>query len=127
MAPSNLDEEFARLAEKVPGFGGLGEAGTTQVYLQDLSRAREVQDLGERVEVRQGEHDFRDLLAWKDALRPLLAEKGAVLLDIEERRNRLVFGVAGPRLRHAVVPGAPPRPTDHPRRADRRGLGRDDR
>jgi len=90
-----LDEEFARLAEEVPGFGGLylDEAGTTHVYLQDTSRAREVQGLGERVEVLQGEYDFRDLLAWKDELRPLLEQRGAVLLDIEERRNRLLFGV----------------------------------
>ena len=39
-----LDEEFARLAEAVPGFGGLylDDEGTTHVFLKDLSRAREV-------------------------------------------------------------------------------------
>lgn len=90
-----LDEEFARLAEAVPGFGGLylDAEGTTHVYLKDLSRAREVQDLGERVEVHQGEYDFRDLFAWKSEVRDLLAARGAVFLDIDEQRNRLLFGV----------------------------------
>jgi hypothetical protein len=91
----NLDEEFARLAEQVPGFGGLylDAEGTTHVYLTDLSRAREVQNLGERVEVHQGEYDFRDPFAWKDEVRPLLERSGAVFLDIDEQRNRLLFGV----------------------------------
>jgi hypothetical protein len=90
-----LDEEFARLAEEIPGFGGLylDKEGTTHVYLQDLSRARDVQDLGERVEVHQGDYDFRDLFAWKDEVRPLLERSGAVFLDIDEQRNRLLFGV----------------------------------
>lgn len=91
----SLDEQYARLAESVPGFGGLylDEEGTTHVYLQDLSREREVQNLGERVVVHQGDYDFRDLFAWREEVRPLLAERGAVSLDIDERRNRLVFGV----------------------------------
>lgn len=90
-----LDEELARLAEEIPGFGGLylDKEGTTHVYLQDLSRARDVQDLGERVEVHQGQYDFRDLFAWKDQVRPLLERSGAVFLDIDEQRNRLLFSV----------------------------------
>jgi len=93
--PPSLDEEYARIAERVPGFGGLylDERGTTHVYLQDLSLAEKVQDLGEQVEVHQGEYDFRDLYVWKDELRPLLAQRGAAFLDIDERRNRIVFGV----------------------------------
>jgi hypothetical protein len=93
--PLTLDEEYARLAEQVPGFGGLylDTVGTTHVYLQDLSRERDVQGLGDRVVVQQGDYDFRDLFAWKDELRPRLAQRGAVFLDIDEKRNRLVFGV----------------------------------
>jgi hypothetical protein len=90
-----LDQEFSRIAEEVPGFGGLylDEAGTTHIYLVDLSRALDVQDLGERVEVHQGQYDFRDLVAWKEQVRDQLSQRGAVSLDIDERRNRLVFGV----------------------------------
>jgi hypothetical protein len=90
----SLDEQYARLAESVPGFGGLylDEEGTTHVYLQDLSREREVQNLGERVVVHQGDYDFRDLYAWREEVRSQLAERGAVFLDIDERRNRVLFG-----------------------------------
>jgi hypothetical protein len=93
--PLTLDEEYARLAEEVPGFGGLylDADGTTHVYLVDLSREREVQGLGERVVVQQGDYDFGDLLAWKDELRPQLRQRGVVFLDISERHNRLVLGV----------------------------------
>jgi len=94
-APLTLDEEYARKAEEVPGFGGLylDEDGVTHIYLTDVSREKEVQDWAARVTVQQGDYDFRDLFAWKDEVRPLLAERGAVTLDIDERRNRLVFGV----------------------------------
>jgi len=93
--PLTLDEELARKAEEVPGFGGLylDTTGTTHVYLVDLSREGDVQDLGERVVVQQGDYDFRDLFAWKDELRPQLAQRGVVFLDIDEQRNRLVLGV----------------------------------
>ena len=91
----SLDEQYARLAESVPGFGGLylDEEGTTHVYLQDPSREREVQNLGERVVVQQGDYDFRDLFAWREEVRPQLAARGAVFLDVDERRNRVLFGV----------------------------------
>ena len=92
-APFTIDQEYARLAERVPGFGGLylDERGTTHVYLQDLSYVREVQGLGERVEVHQGDYDFRDLHAWKSEVRELLSRPGMVSLDIDETRNRLVI------------------------------------
>src|SRR5215213_991335 len=93
--PLTLDEEYARLAEEVPGFGGLylDTTGTTHVYLMDLSRESEVQDLGGRVVVQQGDYDFRDLVVWKEALGPQLSLKGAVFLDVDERINRVVLGV----------------------------------
>jgi Trypsin len=93
--PQSLDDEYAQMAARVPGFGGLylDERGTTHVYLQDLSRAGEMRGLGDRVVFQQGDYDFRDLQAWKDQVRPELSGTGAVYLDIDERRNRLVFGV----------------------------------
>lgn len=93
--PASLDDEFAQLSASIPGFGGLylDAQGTTHVYLLDLSHAGDVQDLGVRVEVEQGDYDFRDLYTWKQTLRPLLAQGGAVSLDIDEQRNRLRFDV----------------------------------
>jgi hypothetical protein len=93
--PLSLDDEYAQMAARTPGFGGLylDERGTTHVYLQDVTRAGEMQGLSDRVVFEQGDYDFRDLQAWKDQVRPELAVEGAVFLDIDERRNRLVFGV----------------------------------
>ena len=91
--PSILDQEYALIADRVPGFGGLylDERGITHVYLQDLSYACEVQYLGERVEVHQGDYDLRDLQAWKGELQELLSRPGILALDIDEARNRLVI------------------------------------
>ncbi|HEY4591224.1 MAG TPA: hypothetical protein VIJ61_02385 [Thermoanaerobaculia bacterium] len=93
--PQTLDQEYAQMAVKVPGFGGLylDEQGTTHVYLQDLSRAGDLQGLADRVVFQQGDYNFGDLFAWKDLVRPQLAQPGVVYLDIDEQRNRLVFGV----------------------------------
>jgi hypothetical protein len=93
--PQTLDQEYAQMAVKVPGFGGLylDEQGTTHVYLQDLARAGDLQGLADRVVFQQGDYNFGDLYAWKDQVRPQLAQPGAVYLDIDEQRNRLVFGV----------------------------------
>jgi hypothetical protein len=91
----SLDDEYAKMAEKVPGFGGLylDEKGTTHVYLQDLTRAGEMQGLADRVIFQQGDYDFRDLYAWREQVRPELSSPGAVYLDVDESRNRIVFGV----------------------------------
>jgi hypothetical protein len=86
------DQELVKLAEEIPGFGGLWRdgRGQTHAYLLDLSRAREVQHLDPAgVEVHQGQYDVRDLAAWKDELRPLLGREDAVSLDLDEASNRL--------------------------------------
>jgi hypothetical protein len=86
------DQELVRLAEKIPGFGGLWRdpKGRTHVYLTDLSRAPEVQQLDpEGVEVHRGDYDIRDLAAWKGGLRSLLRRAGAISLDLDEASNRL--------------------------------------
>jgi hypothetical protein len=86
------DQELVRLAEEIPGFGGLWRdgRGQTHAWLVDLSWSREVQRLDPAgVEVHQGAYDVRELAAWKDELRPLLGREGAVSLDLDEANNRL--------------------------------------
>ena len=93
-----LDDEYAELADRIPGFGGLflDEAGHAHVYLTDVSRGREVQELAAGgVQVHRGDYDFRSLAGWKSRLLPLLDLPGAVFLDADERSNRLVLGVEG--------------------------------
>lgn len=107
----SLDHEFARMAEEVPGFGGLyyDEDGFAHVYLTDPSRAATL-GLGDDVVVHEAEFDFPTLQAWRINLRDLLADDAVVTLDVDERTNRIQIGVdrsAGPeaiwQLRSAVA------------------------
>lgn len=112
-AGRSIDEEFAELAREVPGFGGLffDEAGRPTIYLTDPARlaaasraatARLERDLAVEgagvglagVRVLRGRYDFLELHRWRGELTDLLALPGVVRLDTDERRNRLVVGVA---------------------------------
>lgn len=95
------DVEFSRIAEAVPGFGGLfyDENGIASVYLTDLARASEFKLEGTEVRILPGRYDFRELARWRSELLALLSRPDVVLLDVDERRNRLRVGVdssAGP-------------------------------
>jgi hypothetical protein len=86
------DQELVRLAEEIPGFGGLWRdgRGQTHAWLVDLSWSLEVQRLDPAgVEVHQGAYDVRELAGWKAELRPLLGREGAISLDLDEAGNRL--------------------------------------
>jgi hypothetical protein len=93
-APS-ADQEFSRIAAAVPGFGGLfyDENGIANVYLTDPSRAAEFQRAGAEVRILTGQYDFRDLARWRDDLLALMSRPEVVLLDVDERRNRVRLGV----------------------------------
>jgi hypothetical protein len=59
--------------------------------------------------VQRGDFTFGDLLAWRYALRPLLAAPGVSFLDADEARNRVVLGIdpaLTPEARQALVAAA---------------------
>jgi hypothetical protein len=110
------DAHFAHLATVVPGgFGGLfwDEQGRPNVYLVDTSkRAGAVTAVAtslrgrvvslrqgqrpnlDQIQILQGQYDFPTLLRWRgqiDAEAPRIP--GLVMLDADERRNRVVVGV----------------------------------
>lgn len=106
-----LDEEFAALVTRAPGFGGFyRESGRVVVYLTDPSRQREaalpavaqfirnhhspLRSLdGQPIEVRQGSRDWGQLVALYAALNAGHVPAGVVYTDIDERSNRLAIGV----------------------------------
>src|SRR5262245_44538011 len=100
-AADSSDEAALRMAEAVPGFGGLfyDARGNVNVYLIDPSLVGELRALPElrsytgQVRILQGQYDFRDLYRWRTQLRSVLSQPGVVFLDIDERRNRIVLGV----------------------------------
>ena len=129
------DEQFVHLASVVPGgFGGLfwDEQGRPNVYLLDPSkRAGAVTAVatslrGQRVSLRQGQgpklneiqilqgqYDFLTLLRWREQLDQAAARiSGLVMLDADERRNRVLVGVetaeAEQQVRDALGPAGIP-------------------
>jgi hypothetical protein len=112
----SADEEFLHLATVVPGgFGGLfwDEQGRPNVYLTDTSkragavtavatslRSRYVSlRQGQRpnlndIQILQGQYDFPTLIRWRGQLGLEAARiPGLVMLDADERRNRVFAGV----------------------------------
>jgi hypothetical protein len=100
-----LDDRFAEVARRAPGFGGMFRDGDVlKVYLQDpgqrAAAERAVADeFGPRripargIQVVPGQYGFLQLKAWHDQMGPLLDLAGVVFTDVDERRNRLVVGV----------------------------------
>lgn len=94
--PLTVDTEMLRWNDQIPGFGGFfyDEAGLPTVHLLDPANdgaARET--FGVDIQVRQGAWELRQLAEWKSGLIPLLSLPGAVLLDIDEERNRLYIAL----------------------------------
>jgi hypothetical protein len=114
-AARSTDDQFARLAERISGFGGFyfDAAGTPVVVLtREGNRGRAVQELqrafgsqrfnvagGPRVpdwagaRVQTGDYGFLDLQYWRRRVTETVFEvPGVTLLDIDERKNRLRIG-----------------------------------
>jgi hypothetical protein len=99
-----IDEEFTRMAQEVPGFGGYYYDGAgvlnvvlTQPSLQtDAVRAalfaRRVSGSDAMV-VQPGQYDFVDLSRWRARLdaEPI---SGLVFTDVDEVRNRITVGMS---------------------------------
>lgn len=115
-----LDERYARVAEQVPGFGGMylgNDQRTLWVYVtrrqpDTMAKLRNAlrenfpgADLPARIRLRRGDFSFDQLKRWKDSARDLLAMPGVRLTDIDEGTNRLVIGVEGQGPRSRVVQG----------------------
>ena len=100
-----VDVRWAEIARQAPGgWGGrfLVDNRLT-IYLthpDDADRAipelnRLGAGVGARPDIRQGRWDFAQLYDWRRylTLRGLMSIEGVYMSDIDERRNRLVFGV----------------------------------
>jgi hypothetical protein len=109
-----LNGEFTRLAEEIPGFGGMyyGDDGKLNVFVAGnttspaaLTRALETKLRGEllisaktapaanEMVVHQGDYDFGQLSRWYTEMWPVLGMEGVVFTDIDEASNRLRIGV----------------------------------
>ena len=97
----------AALARQVPGFGGFffDQQGKPTIYLKDLARRPDAERaLGAylaahgvgtaALQVRRGDFDWASLERWQGhASAEALALRGAVWVDEDESRNRVMIGV----------------------------------
>jgi hypothetical protein len=115
--PAEAATNVGAVAQEVASFGGmyLDEVGRPTVYLADLNdaaRARRVlRDFASSVgrdedEIRFVKANFRmqELNGWYDKVWPeVLAGEGAVMSDVDESNNRMLFGVDHPGRANAVA------------------------
>jgi hypothetical protein len=108
---NTLDAAFMRIANDLPGFGGLfyDEAGRLNIYMTGASQARSASQLAaamaghlsalridpsaQQVVVRQGQYDFVQLNAIHRQVTPVLGIGGVVFTDADEAVNRVRIGV----------------------------------
>jgi hypothetical protein len=104
----SIDDLFLEVARRVPAFGGmyLGPDKTLQVYLLNVDPAtikaseeaitavfgRERIPAG-TLHPLKGQFGFQQLKDWHDRARDVLGIPGVVFSDIDERMNRLTFGL----------------------------------
>lgn len=104
-----LDDVFAQIAERFPGFGGVfadPATGILHVYLVDphprtaaavVAALRQALRPGSipvaLIQPVRGLFTFRELKAWHDRMQDVLALDGVVFTDIDDARNRLTVGV----------------------------------
>lgn len=128
-----FDEEFASIADRAPGFAGLfwDSAGrlviktTTEAdpavirdTVSDDETARRFRDVPRALQegrirlTADALYDFRQLMDWREALRPALATTGVVHSSIDEVRNSIRIGISSATVedqvrRAAVALGIP--------------------
>lgn len=116
-----LDDEFAELAKRLPGFGGLyvsdGQIAIFLTHVGDSVIARQfirpfvdsvagraiTAALAPSFRVLQGDYDFRDLLRWKRLIVSNVETHGLVSIDVDESRNRVRIGVLDSATRERVL------------------------
>lgn len=98
VAAPNADRAMLALEAEVPGFGGLwiGDDGVVHAFVRDPASAP-VEHLerlvGQSVRVERGDFAFSQLSTWRDRGRGVLNAPGVVLIDADERLNRVRVGI----------------------------------
>jgi hypothetical protein len=95
--PRSIDQEFLRIEQEIPGFGGFfyDEQDRLNVFLKDTGgpAAAAFREVDPGVVLRRGDYGFGELAAWRRELRQVLALPGVVSLDVDEATNRIRIGM----------------------------------
>ncbi|AKT37605.1 hypothetical protein [Chondromyces crocatus] len=119
----DANEQFAVIAEAVPGFGGLYmDQGQAVVFLTDPNTVEKAKVMLEPVLARmlawgrdpavpfempefrfeQGRYDWNELYRWYETIGDVFSVPGVVLRDIDETKNRIRIGVSTEEARRQV-------------------------
>jgi hypothetical protein len=112
----NLDDAFARISRQVPAFAGLWKEGDVLIIGMTDTSSRITQQvlpvirtifsgrsvLPNTVRFVLTQHNFTRLQEARVRARDLLSNQEATLIDVDERNNRLLIGIADLRQERAV-------------------------
>jgi len=100
------DDLLLQVDKQAPGFGGMfiGADGRLAVYMLDTGRLAPTRAAIESVfgsnhvpaagiRAVQGQYSISQLKPWTERAGSLLATPGVTIVDLDERRNRVVIGV----------------------------------
>ncbi len=112
---ATLDDLLIEVARRAPGFGSMfiDEDGRLTVHLIDPEESAAAEEAiavvfgRERIppggmRVIPGQYSFLQLKSWYDQLGSLFRIRGVVMVDMDDRRNRLAVGVEDAQARAAV-------------------------
>ena len=121
-----IDDDFADLVDRIPGFGGLfadstgvlivHRAGTASAHMTAPAAAQVIADFADRrnmrelavaargpIRFRNAAFDFRSLLGWQRMLKQRLGVAGVISYDVDDQRNQIAIGVEDAGAAEAVM------------------------
>jgi hypothetical protein len=109
------DDLLLQVDKQAPGFGGMfvDADGRLAVYMLDTARQTSTRAAIESVfgsdrvpaagiRALQGQYSISQLTGWAELAGRLLALPGVTIVDMDERRNRVVVGIDGDDRRRTV-------------------------
>jgi hypothetical protein len=116
--PRDIDEQFAAIAQNTPSFGGMyldeerdvlyvhswdSTPGASHMAEQAVRAVFGDKHPGSRIQVVLARYGFQELKQWEERMAPgVLAVRGVVETDIDDRSNRLTVGIESADEREAV-------------------------
>lgn len=93
--PETADTRLAELAKHIPGFGGFFYVQQQPVVflVGSAGTAAARKEFGADVHILPAKFTVPQLVNWREQLRSALSLPGAVFLDMDEARNRVVIGI----------------------------------
>jgi hypothetical protein len=116
-SPLSLDDQFVKITEQCPSFGGMyfDEGGVLNFVLTNTSAVnmekaiKAVSDvlgsdrvIGQQIRAVQGDYNFSELQVARIAARNLLGRPGVNRLDVQEVTNRVTIGLESMEMQEEI-------------------------